>query len=79
MIKAFIMIKLKSKGISPSIATLKTLKGVTRICTLTGDWDLLVEFEGETTEDLYDFHFALDSLDVIQDIITNVVMKEFEP
>jgi DNA-binding Lrp family transcriptional regulator len=78
MLKAFILIKLKSKGLSPSIEALKKVKDVKRICTLTGEWDLLIEFEGESPEDLHDFHFSIDSLDSIEDIVTNVVMKEYQ-
>ncbi len=79
MLKAFILIKLKSKSIAASIDAVQKLPGVKRICTMTGEFDLLVEFEGDGTEELHDFHFKLDGIDSIENVITNVVMKEFRP
>ncbi|MBD3188573.1 hypothetical protein GF325_17210 [Candidatus Bathyarchaeota archaeon] len=79
MLKAFININLKARTMEESIATIKTMKGVIRIYTMTGASDLLVEFEGEDTTELHDFHHELDAIESIEGVITNVVMKEFEP
>jgi DNA-binding Lrp family transcriptional regulator len=80
MIKAFIMISLKPNVISKSVEALKKFTGVKRILTVTGEWDLMVEFEGENSEDLYLFHEQLDQLiGLVQNTLTSVVMKEFEP
>lgn len=73
------MIKLQSKSISPAIGAIKKMPNVKKVFTMTGQFDLLVEFEGETTGELHDFHFELDGLDGIEGVITNVVMKEFTP
>ncbi|HME55244.1 MAG TPA: Lrp/AsnC ligand binding domain-containing protein [Candidatus Lokiarchaeia archaeon] len=80
MIKAFIMISLKPNAIAKSVEVIKKFTGVTRVLTITGEWDLMVEFEGETSEDLYQFHEQLDQLvGMIENTLTSVVMKEFEP
>ncbi len=79
MIKAFIMISLKPNSIQKSIEVLRKYAGVKRILTITGEWDIFVEFEGETSEDLFTFHAKLDGLDTIENTLTSVVMKEFEP
>lgn len=79
MLHAFIMIKLKTKSIQQGIDAIQRLKNVKKIYTMTGQYDVIVEFEGEKTEDLHDFHFELDGLEFIEGVITNVVMKEFVP
>ncbi|MHA1368796.1 MAG: Lrp/AsnC family transcriptional regulator [Promethearchaeota archaeon] len=79
MLKAFVMIKLKSKTFNQAIEAIKKMQNVVRIATVTGEFDLLVEFSGEDTDALHKFHFHLDSLEYIEGVITNVVMKEFEP
>ena len=74
------MISLKPNVIGKSVEALKKFTGVKRILTVTGEWDLMIEFEGETSEDLYQFHEQLDQLvGLIQNTLTSVVMKEFEP
>lgn len=74
------MISLKPNVIAKSVESIKKFTGVKRILTITGEWDLMVEFEGETSEDLYQFHEQLDQLvGLIQNTLTSVVMKEFEP
>jgi DNA-binding Lrp family transcriptional regulator len=74
------MISLKPNVIVKSVEALKKFTGVKRILTVTGEWDLMIEFEGETSEDLYQFHEQLDQLvGLIQNTLTSVVMKEFEP
>ncbi|MHA1792625.1 MAG: Lrp/AsnC ligand binding domain-containing protein [Promethearchaeota archaeon] len=70
---------MKAKSIQKSIDRIKDMKGVKRLFTMTGEYDLLIEFEGDNTEQLHDFHFELDSVDSIEGVITNVVMKEFFP
>nr|MDO8110200.1 Lrp/AsnC ligand binding domain-containing protein [Candidatus Sigynarchaeota archaeon] len=79
MIKAFIMISLKPNSIQKSVDAIRKYVGVKRILTITGEWDIFVEFEGETSEDLFQFHAQLDGLDTIENTLTSVVMKEFEP
>ncbi|MFX0099241.1 MAG: Lrp/AsnC family transcriptional regulator [Candidatus Hodarchaeota archaeon] len=79
MLKAFIMVALKTRAIQEGIDAIKKLNNVKKIYTMTGQYDLIVEFEGENTEDLHEFHFALDDIDGIDGVITNVVMKEFIP
>ena len=87
MLKAFINIKLKTRSktrsktgsIKETINTMLQMPSVSKIFTMTGEYDLLVEFDGNNTEELHDFHFHLDAIETIEGVITNVVMKEFEP
>ena len=79
MLKAFIMVSLKPNSIQAGIDSINKLKNVKKIYTMTGEHDLIVEFEAEEIEDLHTFHFELDSLEFIEGVITNVVMKEFIP
>ncbi len=80
MLKAFIMISLTPNSMGKLTEAVKKFPGVKRILTLTGEWDVCVEFEGETSEDLYQFHARMDELTgLIENTLTSVVMKEFEP
>ncbi|MHA1775516.1 MAG: hypothetical protein DRO88_02990 [Promethearchaeia archaeon] len=45
---------------------------------LTGDYNGMIEIEGEDTEDIYEFyHQHLDNLPGIQETYTQVVIKKF--
>ena len=80
MLKAFIMISLRPNSMGKLVDAVKSFPGVKRILTLTGEWDVCVEFEGEEPQDLYVFHTKMDSLvGLIENTLTSVVMKEFEP
>lgn len=74
------MISLKPNSMGNLIKSVKDFPGVKRILTLTGEWDVCVEFEGEEPKDLYEFHTRMDELvGLIENTVTSVVMKEFEP
>ncbi len=79
MIKAFVMIALKPNTLAKTIDIIKKFAGVKRVLTITGEWDVIIEFEGETSDDLYKFHEALDGVETLANTLTSVVMKEFEP
>jgi DNA-binding Lrp family transcriptional regulator len=80
MLKAFIMISLTPNSMGKLVEAVKSFPGVKRILTLTGEWDVCVEFEGEEPQDLYNFHAKMDGLvGLIENTLTSVVMKEFEP
>jgi hypothetical protein len=80
MLKAFIMISLKPNSMGKLVGAVKKFTGVKRVLTLTGEWDVCVEFEGESTDDLFQFHAQMDELvGLIENTVTSVVMKEFEP
>jgi DNA-binding Lrp family transcriptional regulator len=62
------------------VEAVKSFPGVKRILSLTGEWDVCVEFEGEEAQDLYTFHTKMDELvGLIENTMTSVVMMEFEP
>ncbi|MEX2684274.1 MAG: Lrp/AsnC family transcriptional regulator [Candidatus Sigynarchaeota archaeon] len=80
MLKAFIMISLTPNSMGKLTEAVCKFPGVKRILTLTGEYDVCVEFEGESAEDLYKFHARMDELTgLIENTVTSVVMKEFEP
>ncbi|MGB5911559.1 MAG: Lrp/AsnC ligand binding domain-containing protein [Promethearchaeia archaeon] len=77
-IKAIILCKLGKSVIKPVIEELKKVPQITKIMSLTGDYDVLAEIVVETPEELYKI-FA-DKIDMIQGIEasnTHMVMKEF--
>ncbi|MBN2153981.1 MAG: Lrp/AsnC ligand binding domain-containing protein [Candidatus Lokiarchaeota archaeon] len=80
MLKAFIMVSLTPNSIAKFTEAVRKLPFVKRILSLTGEWDVCVEFEGETADDLYRLHAEMDGLiGLIENTVTSVVMKEFEP
>ncbi len=80
VIKALIMISLTPNSMAKLVGAVKSFPGVKRIYSLTGEWDVCVEFEGEEAQDLYRFHAKMDELvGLIENTMTSVVMMEFEP
>lgn len=77
-IKAIILCKLGISVIRPVIEELKMIPQITKVMSLTGDYDVLAEIVVDTPEELYEI-FA-NKIDMINGIIasnTHMVMKEF--
>ncbi|MFX0019574.1 MAG: Lrp/AsnC family transcriptional regulator [Promethearchaeota archaeon] len=77
-IKAIILCKLGISVIKPVIEELKKVPQITKIMSLTGDYDVLAEIVVETPEELYQiFADKIDMIQGIEESNTHMVMKEF--
>jgi DNA-binding Lrp family transcriptional regulator len=77
-IKAIILFKLGTSVIKPVIEELKKVSQITKIMSLTGDYDVLAEIVVETSEELYEiFANKIDMINGITTSNTHMVMKEF--
>ncbi|MFX0033965.1 MAG: Lrp/AsnC ligand binding domain-containing protein [Candidatus Hodarchaeota archaeon] len=77
-IKAIILFKLGTSVIKPVIEELKKVSQITKIMSLTGDYDVLAEIIVETPEELYEiFANKIDMINGITISNTHMVMKEF--
>lgn len=79
MIKAISLLKLGLSVINKVIEELKTIPQIKKVMSLTGDYDVLLEIEVETPEELFDI-FA-NKIDLIQGIVnsnTHMVMRAWQ-
>ena len=77
-IKAIILGKLGISVIRPVIEELKKIPQITKVMSLTGDYDFLAEIVVDTPEELYEiFANKIDMIAGITASNTHMVMKEF--
>lgn len=77
-IKAIILGKLGISVIKTVIEKLQKIPQITKVMSLTGDYDVLAEIIVETPEELYEiFANKIDMIDGITTSNTHMVMKEF--
>lgn len=77
--RAIILCKLGIKVIKKVIEEIIAIPQITKVMSLTGDYDLLAEIEVETSEELYEiFSEKIDLIDGIIASNTHVVMKAWE-
>ncbi|MFX1386243.1 MAG: Lrp/AsnC ligand binding domain-containing protein [Promethearchaeota archaeon] len=77
-IKAIILCKLGISVITPVIEELKKIPQITKVMSLTGDYDVLAEVVVDTPEELYEiFANRIDMIEGITASNTHMVMKEF--
>ena len=77
-IKAIILGKLGISVIRPVIEELKKIPQITKVMSLTGDYDFLAEIVVDTPEELYEiFANKIDMIAGITTSNTHMVMKEF--
>lgn len=77
--RAIILCKLGMNAINKVIDELKDILQITKVMSLTGDYDVLAEIEVETPEELFEI-FA-NKIDLIGGIIssnTHLIMKAWE-
>ena len=72
--RAVILIKLGISVINKVIEELKVIPHITKVMSLTGDYDVLAEIEVETSEELYEI-FS-ERIDMIDGIILHPEVKE---
>ncbi|MFW9771962.1 MAG: Lrp/AsnC ligand binding domain-containing protein [Candidatus Heimdallarchaeota archaeon] len=78
-IKAIILFKLGTSVIKPVIEELKKISQITKIMSLTGDYDVLAEIIVETPEELFEiFANKIDMINGITISNTHMVMKSWE-
>lgn len=77
-IKAVMLCKLGISVIKPVIEELNKIPQITKVLSLTGDYDLLAEVVVDTPEELYEiFANKIDMIEGIEVSNTHMVMKEF--
>jgi anthranilate phosphoribosyltransferase len=77
--RAIILCKLGISVITKVIEELKAIPHITKVMSLTGDYDVLAEIEVETSEELYEiFSKRIDMIDGIIASNTHVIMKAWE-
>ena len=78
-IRAIILFKLGISVIKPVIEELNKIPQITKIMSLTGDYDVLAEIIVETPEELYEiFANKIDMINGITISNTHMVMKSWE-
>jgi DNA-binding Lrp family transcriptional regulator len=78
-IVAISLLKLGISVINTVIEELKTIPQVKKVMSLTGDYDVLIEIEIETPEELFDiFANKIDLISGISVSNTHMVMKAWE-
>ena len=77
-IKAIILGKLGIRVIKPVIEELKSIPQITKVMSLTGDYDVLAEIVVDTPDELYEiFANKIDMIEGMTASNTHMVMKEF--
>ncbi|MBY9004614.1 MAG: Lrp/AsnC ligand binding domain-containing protein [Candidatus Lokiarchaeota archaeon] len=77
--RAIILCKLGISVISKVIDELKEIPQITKVMSLTGDFDVLAEIEVESSEELFDiFANKIDLIDGIISSNTHLIMKAWE-
>ena len=77
-IKAIILGKLGISVIKPVIEELKSIPQITKVLSLTGDYDVLAEIVVDTPDELYEiFANKIDMIEGMTASNTHMVMKEF--
>lgn len=77
--RAIILCKLGMMVISKVIDELKEIPQITKVMSLTGDYDVLAEIDVETPEELFEiFANKIDLIDGIKSSNTHVIMKAWE-
>ncbi|MFX1566900.1 MAG: Lrp/AsnC ligand binding domain-containing protein [Promethearchaeota archaeon] len=77
-IKAIILGKLGISVIKPVIEELKSIPQITKVMSLTGDYDVLAEIVVDTPDELYEiFANKIDMIEGMTASNTHMVMKEF--
>ena len=77
--RAIMLCKLGISVISKVIDELKEIPHITKVMSLTGDYDVLAEIEVESSEELYEiFANKIDLIDGIISSNTHLIMKAWE-
>jgi len=77
--RAIILCKLGIRVINKVINELKEIPHITKVMSLTGDYDLLAEIEIESPEELFEiFANKIDLIDGIISSNTHLIMKAWE-
>jgi len=77
--KAITLCKLGMSVIEKVIDELKEIPQIKRVMSLTGDYDVLIEIEVDSSEELYSiFAKKIDLIEGIIDSNTHVIMRSWE-
>lgn len=77
--RAIILCKLGIRAISKVIDELKEIPQITKVMSLTGDYDVLAEIEVENSEELFEiFANKIDLIDGLISSNTHLIMKAWE-
>lgn len=77
--RAIILFKIGISVINKVINELKEIPHITKVMSLTGDYDLLAEIEVENPEELFEiFANKIDLIDGIISSNTHLIMKAWE-
>ena len=78
-VRAIIFCKIEHKAMSKVVDAFKRVHEITKVFSLTGEYDILAEIEVETTDQLYEvFEHQIDLIDGVINTNTHVVMASFE-
>lgn len=78
-IRALIFCKIEHKAMTDVIEQFKKVPEITKIFSLTGDYDILAEIDVENTDQLYEaFAKYIDPIEGVINTNTHVVMRAFE-
>ena len=78
-IKAVILCQVEHSEFANVIEQFKKIPEIKKVCSLTGDYDILAEIEVESTDELYDsFAKKIDPISGIIKTNTHVIMKSWE-
>ncbi len=76
---ALIFCKIEHKAMKNVIEKLREIPQITKVLSLTGDYDILAELNVDSTDNLYDvFETKIDPIEGMISTNTHMVMKSWE-
>jgi len=59
------------------IKKLKQISGITSIAVITGEYDIIIQLEAESLEEMYERTQKIHVIDGIEETTTSIIQKEF--
>jgi Lrp/AsnC family transcriptional regulator for asnA, asnC and gidA len=76
-IRAVVLVKVTPRMLKSVLGEVEKIKLVKRYSTITGEYDLLIEVEAKTMEELHDLVLdALDPIKGIEETNTHIILKD---
>ncbi len=59
------------------VAKLKQIPGITSIAVITGEYDIIIQLESKSLEEMYERTQRIHIIDGIEETTTSIIQKEF--
>ena len=78
-VRAIIFCKIEHKAMTKVVEAFKKVPEITKVFSLTGEYDILAEIEVDNTDQLYEsFAKYIDPIDGVINTNTHVIMASFK-